>query len=43
MSFRRDALFIHLRNTKKIQVHVFPDGKGIVKAFAQFTGKSDAA
>jgi hypothetical protein len=42
MSFRRDALFIHLKYTKKIQIHVFPDGRLIVKAFAQFTGKPDA-
>lgn len=42
ISFRRDTLFIHLKDTKKIQVHVFPDGKGIARAFAQFTGKTDA-
>jgi hypothetical protein len=42
MSSRRDALFIHLNSTKKTQVHVFPDGKQIVNAFRQFTGKTDS-
>jgi hypothetical protein len=42
MSARRDALFIHLRSTKKVQVHVLSDGKQIVKAFIQLTGKKDA-
>ncbi len=41
MSFRRDTLFIHLKNTRKTQLHVFSDGKMIVKAFVQFTGKND--
>ncbi len=39
MSSRRDALFIHLKSTRKTQVHVLADGKQIVKAFAQFTGR----
>jgi hypothetical protein len=42
MSSRRDALFIHLKSTRRTQVHVLPDGKEIVKAFTQFTGKSDS-
>ena len=42
MSSRRDALFIHLKFTKKSQVHVLADGKQIVKAFGQFTGKNDS-
>jgi hypothetical protein len=37
MSSRRDALFIHLKSTRKIQVHMLPDGKQIAKAFTQFT------
>ncbi len=41
MSSRRDALFIHLRSTRKTQVHVLTDSKQIVKAFTQFTGKID--
>ena len=41
MSCRRDALFIHLRSTKKTQVHVLSDGKRIVEAFVQFTGRSN--
>jgi hypothetical protein len=42
MSSRRDALFIHLRSTRKTQVHVLTDSKQIVKAFTQFTGRIDA-
>jgi hypothetical protein len=42
MSARREALFIHLKSTKKTQVHALPDGKQIVKAFVQFTGKTDS-
>ena len=42
MSFRRDALFIHLKSNRKTQVHVLPDGKEIVKTFTQFTGRSDS-
>jgi hypothetical protein len=41
MSSHRDALFIHLKSSKKTQVHVVPDSKGIVKAFTQFTGRID--
>jgi hypothetical protein len=41
MSARRDALFIHLKSTKKTQVHVLTDSKQIAKAFEQFTGKTD--
>lgn len=42
MSSRRDTLFIRLKSTKKIQVHVLSDGKQIAKAFAQYTGKTNA-
>jgi hypothetical protein len=42
MTPRRDALFIRLKSTKKIQVHVLPDGKQIAKAFAHFSGKTDS-
>lgn len=41
MACRRDALFIHLRSTRKIQVFLLPDGKQIVKIFKQFTGKAE--
>jgi len=41
MSSRRDALFIYLKSTRKPQVHVLPDGKQIVSAFTQFTGRSE--
>ncbi len=43
MSSRHDALFIRLKSTKKTQVHVLTDGKQIVKAFVQFTGRTDPA
>jgi hypothetical protein len=42
MSFRRDALFIHLRSTRKTQVHLLPDGKQIANAYKQFTGRMDS-
>ena len=42
ISARRDAVFIHLKNTKKVHVLVFPDGKLIVQAFVQFKGKTGA-
>ena len=42
MSSRHDALFIRLRSSRKIQVFVLPDGKQIVKAFIQLTGRTDS-
>ncbi len=42
MSSRRDALFIHLKSTRKTQVHVLTDSKQIVETFTQFTSKIDA-
>ena len=43
ISARRDAIFIHLKNTKKVEVLVFPNGKQIVDAYTQFTEKTEAA
>ena len=40
ISARRDAVFIHLKNTKRVQVHDFPNGRQIVQAYTQLTGKS---
>jgi hypothetical protein len=40
MSARRGAIYILLKSTKKVQVHVFPDGKNIVEALVQFSGKT---
>jgi hypothetical protein len=40
ISARRDAIFIHLKNTKKVEVLVFPNGKQIVDAYTQFTEKT---
>ncbi len=40
LTWRRDAVFIRQKSTRKIQVHMFLDGKSFVKAYEQFTGKS---
>ena len=42
ISARRDAIFIHLKNTKKVEVLVFPNGKQIVETFTQFMQKNGA-
>jgi len=42
MSSRRGALFIHLKNNKKAEVHLLPDAKEIVKSFKQFSVKSNS-
>ena len=39
MSFHRDALFIRLKDTKKLLVFITRDGKEIAAAFEKFTGK----
>ncbi len=41
ISTRRYAVIIRLKSTKKIQVHMFPNGKQIVEAYAQFTQNTD--
>jgi hypothetical protein len=41
MASRRDALFIHLRSIRKVQVFVLPDGKQIGNIFKQCTGKAE--
>jgi hypothetical protein len=38
MKFRRDALFLRLKSTHKLQVHMFPDGRQIVRVYEQFMG-----
>jgi hypothetical protein len=38
-SARRDGVFIRLKNTKKVQALMFPNGKQIVEAYNHFTGK----
>ena len=40
MSTRRDAVFIRLKTTKKVQVMVFPNGRQIVESYTQFTQKT---
>jgi hypothetical protein len=40
MTYRREALFIRLKSTRKTLVHLVPDGKLIAKAFNQITGKT---
>ena len=42
LSAQRDAIFIHLNYTKKVQVLVFPNGKQIVQAFEQLTEKTSS-
>ena len=40
MTWRRDAVFIHQKSIRKIQVHMFPESKKFVRAYEQFTGKA---
>ena len=40
LTWRRDAIFIKQKSTRKIQVHMVPDGKLFMKAYEQFTIKS---
>lgn len=40
LTWRRDAIFIKQKSTRKIQVHMISDGKLFVKAYEQFVGKS---
>jgi hypothetical protein len=39
ITWRRDAVFIRQKSTRKLQVHIFPEGKKFVEAYKQFTGK----
>ena len=38
LRWRRDALFIKQKSTRKIQVHMFSDAKSFAKAYEQFKG-----
>jgi hypothetical protein len=38
LTWRRDALFLKLKSSRKIQVHMFPDGKHLVQAYQQSLG-----
>jgi|GEM_PF-1524774 len=40
LTWRRDAIFMKQKSSRKIQVHIFSEGKLFVKAYEQFTGKS---
>jgi hypothetical protein len=40
LTWRRDAIFIRQKSARKIQVHMYSDGKLFVKAYEQFAGKS---
>jgi hypothetical protein len=42
LSWRRDAIFMKQKSTRKMQVHIFSDGKLFVKAYEQFAGKLKA-
>lgn len=39
VTFRREAIFVRQRSTRKVQVHMFPEGKLIVQAYEKFIGK----
>jgi hypothetical protein len=39
LTWRRDALFLKLKSSRKIQVHMFPDGKHLVQVYEQTLGK----
>jgi hypothetical protein len=40
LNWRRDAMFLQKKSTRRIQVHMFSEGKLFVKAYDQFVGKS---
>jgi len=40
LTWRRDAIFLRQKSTRKIQVHMFAEGKLFVKAYEQIVGKS---
>jgi len=40
MTWRRDAIFIRKKSIRGLQVHMFPEGKQIVKTYEQVTGKN---
>jgi hypothetical protein len=40
ISARRDGVFIRLKNTKKVQALIFPNGKQIVEAYTNFIEKT---
>lgn len=42
LAARRDAVFMRLKSTRKVQVLMFPHGKQIVEAYTQFIQKSGA-
>lgn len=39
VTFRREAIFVHQKSTRKVQIHMFPEGKLIVQAYEQYFGK----
>lgn len=39
ISCRRDAIFVRLKSSRKLQVHMCPDGKEFVKAYEKFVGE----
>jgi hypothetical protein len=39
LTWRRDAVFIKQKSTRKFQVHMFSEGKLFVKAYEQYSGK----
>jgi hypothetical protein len=43
VTYRRDGIFVRQKSTRKVQVHMFPEGKLVVKAYEDFTGKGKPA
>lgn len=41
MTWRRDAIFIRQKSTRKMQVHMISNGKEFVQTFQHFVGKSN--
>jgi alpha-glucosidase (family GH31 glycosyl hydrolase) len=40
MIWRRDTIFIRKKSVRRLQVHVFSEGKQIVRTYEQLTGKN---
>lgn len=41
LTWRRDAIFIRQKSSRKVQVHMFSDGKLFVKAYEKFADKEN--
>jgi hypothetical protein len=43
LTYRREGIFVRRKSTRKIQVHMVPEGKLVVKAYTDYIGKSKGA